>query len=86
MKVSKIFTSSVNSNELALTIKGLLVGLVPVIMLLLGLNNISVGQEQINSIIEAIVNVVVAVSTVISTVMIAVGVVRRFLVEIGVIK
>lgn len=82
----KIFQSSVDPNELALTIKGLLVGLVPILMLLVGLNHISVGQDQVSGIIDALSNIVIGIGSVVSSVMVAWGLIRKLLVEIGLIK
>ena len=86
MKIPKFLTSSVDPNELGLTVKGFLTALIPVVLVLSGIAHVNVGQEQISQFIDALVNIVVASTTLISTVAIFVGIVRKILVAVGIVK
>jgi hypothetical protein len=52
-----LLQSSANPNEVSLTVKGLLIGAVPVAMVFLGLAHVNLGQDQLTAVVDAIVNV-----------------------------
>ena len=74
----KILQSSANSNKLSLTVKGILVGLIPLALLIFG-GNIEAGDLQgaIDSIIAAITAIFGAFAAVIT----AWGAIRKVLVK-----
>lgn len=74
MNYPKWMTSSVNANRMSLAVRGALVGIAPIAMLLLGLT-----QDEVNSIVDAIVNVVFYGATLYSCVGIVVGLVRKLI-------
>lgn len=70
--MKKWFLSSTGSGDLSLTIKGLLMSIIPVVVLVLNASghDISIGEEQIDQF-------VIAVSGVISGVMFIIGLCRK---------
>jgi len=86
MQTPKFLTSSVNPQELGLTVKGFLTTLIPTVLVLSGLAHVNVGQEQASQFVDAIVNIVVAFTTLTSTIAIFIGIARKMLVGMGVIK
>lgn len=86
MQIPKIFVSSVNPQQLGLTVKAALVALVPLVLIITGMTNVNLGQEDLTAIVDGIVNVVVAVSTALSVIMAFVGIIRKIGVKLGLIK
>lgn len=86
MTYPKWLTSSVDPTALGLTVKGILVGLVPAVLVLAGVSHWNLGADQLNAIVDATVNVVVTASTALSTAMVLVGLIRKALVGLGWIK
>ena len=60
--------------------------LIPAVLVLSGLAHVNVGQEQASQFVDAIVNVVVAFTTLTSMIAIFIGIGRKMLVGIGVVK
>ena len=81
-QLQKFISSSANPEELALTVKGLLTALIPIVLAVSGLAHLNVGQEQVNEVITAVVSVVTAFSALVSAIMIFVGMVRRILISL----
>jgi hypothetical protein len=77
-----IVMSSANPSEVALTIKGGLVFLVPATMALAGVTHINVGQDQLNTLIDGFAAIVQTLLTVVSAVMVFVGMVRKLWITI----
>ena len=75
MKTPKIFRSSVNPEKLSLTIKGIGVGLIPVIILISRAGGIELGAEELT-------NLVVAVSASVAAFMTVYGLIRKLIVKI----
>ena len=86
MQIPKFLTSSVNPEQLGLTIKGLLVAIIPTVLLVAGLTHLNLGQEDLTNLADAIVSATVAISTAVSAIMVVVGLVRKMLVVLGIIK
>jgi uncharacterized membrane protein len=86
MQIPKFLTSSVNPEQLGLTVKGLLVAIIPTVLLIAGLTHLNLGQTDLTSLADAIVEATVAISTAVSAVMVVVGLIRKILVGMGVIK
>jgi len=72
-----LLQSSADPNEVSLTIKGLLIGAIPVVMAVLGLAHINLGQDQLTGIVDALVNVVQIALTLFSAVATLYGLVRK---------
>ena len=70
--MNKLITSSSNPNQIALTIRGVLIGLVPLIAHITGLT----GQE-ITTIIDLLVELVTVSMTVLSVAMTLIGLLRK---------
>ncbi len=86
MALPKILQSSIDPNELALTVKGILVGIIPVILIIAGVAHWNVGQADLTAAVDAIGNIITAVGAALSAMMILVGVIRKILVATGFIK
>jgi uncharacterized membrane protein (GlpM family) len=69
--------SSADSEKLSLTIKGTLLGIVPVAIYLFGAFNIEVASDQLTSAIDGIVVLIGVFAGIVSAVQIAVGVIRK---------
>jgi len=69
--------SSADPARLSLTIKGILVGVVPVIMAVAGLANIDIGSDKVSAIIDGIASLVQVVLALVAMVMTAYGIVRK---------
>ena len=86
MQIPKFLSSSVDPEQLGLTIKGLLVAIIPTVLLIAGVAHINLGQADLSQFVDATVNVVIAVSTALSAFMVLVGIVRKIAVSLGIIK
>lgn len=69
--------SSADSSEISLTIKGVLVGLVPYAIALLGLTHVDIGPDQLNALIDGLSTIVQDVLTLVSAVVMFIGVARK---------
>jgi uncharacterized membrane protein len=74
-----IVVSSTDPAEVSLTIKGILVGVVPAVIVLAGLANLNVGSDQLNALIDGFVMLVQALFTVVATCMTLYGMLRKLL-------
>jgi len=83
MTIPKFLTSSVDAEKLALTIKGILIGLIPVIMMIANLSNVNLGQEDLTAVVDAIIALIQGFLTLCSLVMIAYGAIRKIRVKLG---
>lgn len=77
----KILASSVNSNKLALTVKGILTGIIPLFLFIATSNGVDLAQGELSNIVEAISSVIVSVGGVVSAIMTFVGLVRKLAVK-----
>lgn len=73
----KFIGSSVNPEQLALTIKGLLVGLIPAILLIAKLKGIELAAGDLQAGVDAIVNVIIAGGAFVSAVLTVWGLLRK---------
>jgi len=73
------FASSVDPNKIALTVKGVLVAIVPVILFALKAGGIEIGEGDIQSLIDSITAAIIAVGGAISAVMLVWGGIRKFI-------
>ena len=58
MKLNQLLKSSANADKLSLTVKGILMGLVPIIILVLGVIGIKIGTEELTGLITQITAIV----------------------------
>jgi len=72
-----LLQSSADPSEVSLTIKGLLIGVVPVLMTVLGLAHINLGQDQITGLVDGLVGFVQAALTLISAIATLWGILRK---------
>jgi hypothetical protein len=79
-----IVVSSNNPQEISLTIKGVLVGLVPYVMVFIGLAHLNVGQDQLTGIIDGGATVLQDVLMLISAAMTFWGMARKVWITIKV--
>lgn len=86
MQIPKIFSSSVDPQKLALTVKGLILGIIPVVLFVSGTAQINLGQQDLTSFADATFNAIIAVSSALSAIMVVVGIIRKILVKAGAIK
>lgn len=80
--LSWIIDSSSNPTEVSLTIKGLLLGIVPTLMVVVGFTHLNVGVTDINNIINAITATVQSALALAAAIMTIVGVTRKVWVSI----
>ena len=77
---SSILLSSQDATRLSLTVKGLLVSLVPVFMIVLQTKGIAtIGESDLVAFIEAVTNTVAVLFAAAGTVMTTFGMLRKFL-------
>lgn len=72
-----ILTSSANPAEVSLTIRGILMGAIPIIMTFVGLTHLSVSSDMLTSLTNAFVIFVQAALAIVSATMIFVGAARK---------
>jgi hypothetical protein len=77
MAYPKFVGSSVNPEQLALTVKGLLVGVVPVIILIAKLQGFELGNGDVQVWIDAVGSAIIAVGGAVSTLMTLFGLGRK---------
>lgn len=73
MKYPKLLGSSVNPNELSMTIKGILLGLIPLAVVIFTSTGIDITSGELTEVVNAIV-------AVLSTVLTVVGLIRKLVV------
>lgn len=86
MEVPKFLTSSVDPEKLALSVKGFLVLLIPVIIAVSGMTQWNLGQEDLTLLVNAVGEIVFYTSSIIAGLMVVYGLIRKVLVAMGVIK
>lgn len=69
--------SSADPARWSLTIKGVLLGIVPVVMAVAGLANLDIGSDKVSAIIDGIASLVQVVLALVAMVMTAYGIVRK---------
>ena len=72
-----LVSSSQDPARWSLTIKGILVGFVPVIMAVAGLANIDIGSDELSAIIDGVASLVQVLLALVATVMTAYGFARK---------
>jgi hypothetical protein len=72
-----IVVSSADPQEISLSIKGVLVGLVPYVIAISGLAHLNVGQDQMTGLIDGVANVIQYALALVSGVMMVWGMARK---------
>lgn len=72
-----LMISSANPNKTALTVKGFLIGIIPIFMLLFNFMGIQIGEEQIKETIDGIELLIILVFGIMSLVMTGWGLIRK---------
>ena len=80
MKYPKLLGSSVDANRLALTVKGILVGLIPVIVVLAKAKGFDLNPGSVSIFGQQLSDAIVAIGSAVSAVMVVVGVIRKLVV------
>jgi len=86
MKIPAIFSSSVNPDQLSLTVKGFILAVLPTVITVAGLAHLNLGQQEITGLANGLISVVSILAQLASAVMIVYGVARKMFVDVGVIK
>ena len=86
MQLPKFLMYSVNPQNVAMTVKGFLVGIILVVVIVSGLAHLNLGQDQITQFVDALIGLVSSLSAVASAAMIVFGVARKIGVGLGLIK
>ena len=61
--MNKLIQSSANENRLALTIKGVLTGLVPILVIVASTMGLNIGSEEISEVIAQITAIIAGAMT-----------------------
>ena len=73
----KMLGSSANPENIALTVKGILIGIIPVIIIVAKGFNVDINNDELTSTVEFIVSIIVQTGALISLVMTAFGAIRK---------
>ena len=79
MKYNKLLASSKNPENLSLTIKGILLALVPIIIFIAQKNSVALSESEIVEIINAI-------AVALTSVMIILGLARKIFIKFGILQ
>lgn len=80
--MNKLIASSADPTQISLTLKGILVGIVPVVFILLHTIGAKIDQPTLQTIVESVTNVITALGTLVSAVMVAYGVIRKLILDV----
>lgn len=80
--MNKLLVSSINPEKLSLTVKGILLGIIPVILIVAGIFNLNVSEGDLTSVVNAVVQVIVAVGAAASAILTLIGAIRKVIVGI----
>lgn len=69
--------SSVNADKISMTLKGLAVGLIPVIIVVFSLYNVQLESVKLNGIVDSLSDIVFAVSALVSAISVTWGAFRK---------
>jgi len=79
----KVLTSSVDSSKLALTIKGILIGIIPLALFIASSSGVALVQGELNGLVEAISELIIAFGGVLSAGVTLYGLFRKIAVKFG---
>lgn len=77
--VNWLVMSSKNPGEVGLTVKSVLLGVIPTVMIVLNLAEIKVGAEDLSILVNSIVGIVQGALAIISTIGIGWGMLRKII-------
>ena len=81
MSIPKFLTSSVNSEKLALTVRGILIGVIPLVLFVASLIGVDLVQGELSGIADAVEAVIFSASAALSAVVTLAGLVRKIAVK-----
>jgi len=71
--------SSANASQISLTVKGILIGAVPAIIILANLMNINLKNQELTAVIDLVAQLIVLIGGTISVAVTAYGAVRKLI-------
>ena len=77
MNLPKFLQSSINPEQLSLTIKGILIGIVPFLLWIANANGVQLAQGDLSEIVNLIANSAKEILTAISAIITTVGAIRK---------
>lgn len=69
--------SSANADQIGMTVKGALLGVVPALAFLLGVAHVKVGSDQLNEVVDGVVMLLQTALTVVAAVVFLAGLGRK---------
>lgn len=85
-KYPKLLGSSIDPYKLSMTIKGLIIGAIPVLVLLGRLTGVDLDPGTLNDLADSAENTILIIGTAVSSVVTLVGVIRKIAVALKIIK
>lgn len=79
MKYPKALGSSVDPQKLSLTVKGILVGLIPFIIIIAKGFNVDLNNDELMSVIDGIVSLIVNIGAIVSVAVTVYGGIRKII-------
>lgn len=86
MDMNKFLVSSIDPQKLSLTVKGVMVGAIPVAIFLAKMSGVELPEGDLTDLAENVGNAIQQIGVALSAIMIVYGGVRKVLVAFGVIK
>ena len=79
--MNKLLTSSADPNKMAMTVKGVLIGLIPLILVIAGVAQIDLTAGELTEMVESVGSAIVAGWLAVSAVITAFGLVRKVILK-----
>ena len=81
MRYPKYLGSSVDPEKLATTVRGHLLGIIPVVILDSGLFGVTLDISELDNLVEVIASAITAIGLAISSVMVVYGAIRKIIMK-----
>lgn len=82
MNIEKLLRSSANPEKVGMTVKGALIGFVPLVIIVLSLLGVNLPEGSVTNLIEAITTLAVAGAGFVSAAMILFGLIRKLYIRV----
>lgn len=82
----KFLTSSVDPEKISLTVKGVIVAIVPIVITIAGLTHLNLGQADITALGDGLINLVNLIAQLTAAIMVVWGIARKIGVGLGLIN
>ena len=79
--MNKYLSSSINPDKLSLTIRGIAVGVIPILVIVLGMAGFDIPESNWSDLTEAVISLATSVLGVVSSFMVVYGLIRKILVK-----